>query len=72
MITMYEKHNDVLVRSLLLFVCGSARVKNIRVEHGIDREPLPFFARHYVCKNNKSRTGRRSGVPYFLYVVLHM
>jgi hypothetical protein len=39
---VYEKYNDVLIGSPLLFLRGAARVKSIRVERDIDQEPLAF------------------------------
>jgi hypothetical protein len=36
MITMYEKHDDVLIGSSMLFVCSVVRVKSIRVEWDVD------------------------------------
>jgi hypothetical protein len=43
MIIVYEKYVDVMIGSPLVFVCGTARVKGIRVERDVDREPLAFY-----------------------------
>jgi hypothetical protein len=42
MMIVYEKYNDALVGSPLLFVRGATRVKSIRVERDVDCEPLTF------------------------------
>jgi hypothetical protein len=46
-----------LVGSVLLFLHDTARVKSIEVERDIDREPLAFCLRYYVCKKCRSREG---------------
>jgi hypothetical protein len=65
MMNAYKKYNDVRIGSLLLFVRTVARVKSIRVERDIDREPIAFCTRRCACKRYKSRTGRRSGALAF-------
>jgi hypothetical protein len=72
MMIVYEKYDDVLIGSTLIFVHGAGHVKSIRVEQDINRGPLAFYTRHCICKKYKSRTGCRSGVPCFLYTVLHV
>jgi hypothetical protein len=42
MMNVYEKYNDILIWSALLFVCGTAHVKSISVERDVDQEPLVF------------------------------
>jgi hypothetical protein len=42
MMNVYEKYNNILIGSPLLFVRGVACVKSIEVEHEVDREPLSF------------------------------
>jgi hypothetical protein len=72
MMNVYEKYNDVLIGSPLLFVCGIARVKSIRVEPDVNWESLAFSTWRYTCKKYKSRMGRQSASPCFLYMTLHM
>jgi hypothetical protein len=72
MMNVYEKYNDVLIGSPLLFVRGIARVKSIRVEPDINWESLTFCTWRYTCKNYKSQMGRQSAPPCFLYMALHM
>jgi hypothetical protein len=55
MMNVYEKYNDVLIGSPLLFVCGTACVKSIEVEWDVNRELLAFCTRHCACKKYRSR-----------------
>jgi hypothetical protein len=57
------------IEILLLFVRDVVHVKSIRIERDVDRESLAFCMRHHACKNYKDKAGRRSGAPYFLYVL---
>jgi hypothetical protein len=53
MMNVYEKCNDVLIESSLLFVHDTTRVKSIRVEQDVNRGPLAFCMRHCACKRYK-------------------
>jgi hypothetical protein len=44
------------IKSSLLFVCGAARVKSIRIEQGVDQEPLTFCTQRCASKKYKDRT----------------
>ncbi len=59
-------------REPLLFLCGTARVKNIRyMLRDVNWEPLAFCMRRYLCKKHKiDIKGHQSGAPCFLYVAL--
>jgi hypothetical protein len=57
MINVYEKYNDVLIRSPLFFVRDAACVKSIEVERDFDREPLGFCTRCCMCKKYRSGVG---------------
>jgi hypothetical protein len=46
--------------SALLFVRGVARVKSIRMERDVNREPLAFCTRRYACKKYKDVTRHQS------------
>jgi hypothetical protein len=72
MINMYEKYDDVLVGSYLLFVHSDAHVKTSR-----SRDVLQSGAPLFVCsdvhiKSGRSREVRQSGAPFFLYVEMHV
>jgi hypothetical protein len=67
MIDVYEKYNDRQSGAY-----NVACIKSTRVDHDVDQEPLTFCMWCCVCKKYKNRTGHRSGVPCFVYMVLHM
>jgi hypothetical protein len=67
MMNVYEKCNDVLIESPLLFVHDTAHVKSIRVEQDVNQGPLAFCMRRCACKKYKSRMGCRSRAPCFLH-----